>query len=88
MMVQLSMAKSVLKQLEKTPKRDLNRGDNVVLTSRVSNEVAEALRQMADQLDTTTSRLMSIILEINLSQVQNELKVVSPKTREKGRSTT
>jgi len=87
-MVQLSMAKSVLKQLEKTPKRDLNRGDNVVLTSRVSNEVAEALRQMADQLDTTTSRLMSIILEINLSQVQNELKVVSPKTREKGRSTT
>jgi len=88
MLVQLSMAKSVLKQLEKTPKRDLNRGDNVVLTSRVSNEVAEALRQMADQLDTTTSRLMSIILEINLSQVQNELKVVSPKTREKGRSTT
>lgn len=88
MMVQLSMAKSVLKQLEKTPKRDLNRGDNVVLTSRVSNEVAEALRRMADQLDTTTSRLMSIILEINLSQVQNELKVVSPKTREKGRSTT
>jgi len=87
-MVQLSMAKSVLKQLEKTPKRDLNRGDNVVLTSRVSNEVAEALRQMADQLDTTTSRLMSIILEVNLSQVQNELKVVSPKTREKGRSTT
>ena len=87
-MVQLSMAKSVLKQLEKTPKRDLNRGDNVVLTSRVSNEVAEALRQMADQLDITTSRLMSIILEINLSQVQNELKVVSPKTREKGRSTT
>ena len=87
-MVQLSMAKSVLKQLEKTPKRDLNRGDNVVLTSRVSNEVAEALRRMADQLDTTTSRLMSIILEINLSQVQNELKVVSPKTREKGRSTT
>ena len=87
-MVQLSMAKSVLKQLEKTPKRDLNRGDNVVLTSRVSKEVAEALRQMADQLDTTTSRLMSIILEINLSQVQNELKVVSPKTREKGRSTT
>lgn len=88
MLVQLSMAKSVLKQLEKTPKRDLNRGDNVVLTSRVSNEVAEALRRMADQLDTTTSRLMSIILEINLSQVQNELKVVSPKTREKGRSTT
>ena len=88
MMVQLSMAKSVLKQLEKTPKRDLNRGDNVVLTSRVSNEVAEALRQMADQLDTTTSRLMSIILEVNVSQVQNELKVVSPKTREKGRSTT
>jgi len=88
MLVQLGMAKSVLKQLEKTPKRDLNRGDNVVLTSRVSNEVAEALRQMADQLDTTTSRLMSIILEINLSQVQNELKVVSPKTREKGRSTT
>lgn len=88
MMVQLSMAKSVLKQLEKTPKRDLNRGDNVVLTSRVSNEVAEALRRMADQLDTTTSRLMSIILEVNLSQVQNELKVVSPKTREKGRSTT
>jgi len=87
-MVQLSMAKSVLKQLEKTPKRDLNRGDNVVLTSRVSNEVAEALRRMADQLDTTTSRLMSIILEVNLSQVQNELKVVSPKTREKGRSTT
>jgi len=82
------MAKSVLKQLEKTPKRDLNRGDNVVLTSRVSNEVAEALRRMADQLDTTTSRLMSIILEVNLSQVQNELKVVSPKTREKGRSTT
>jgi len=88
MLVQLSMAKSVLKQLEKTPKRDLNRGDNVVLTSRVSNEVAEALRRMADQLDTTTSRLMSIILEVNLSQVQNELKVVSPKTREKGRSTT
>jgi len=87
-MVQLSMAKSVLKQLEKTPKRDLNRGDNVVLTSRVSNEVAEALRRMADQLDTTTSRLMSIILEVNVSQVQNELKVVSPKTREKGRSTT
>ena len=82
------MAKSVLKQLEKTPKRDLNRGDNVVLTSRVSNEVAEALRRMADQLDTTTSRLMSTILEVNLSQVQNELKVVSPKTREKGRSTT
>ena len=88
MLVQLSMAKSVLKQLEKTPKRDLNRGDNVVLTSRVSNEVAEALRRMADQLDTTTSRLMSIILEVNVSQVQNELKVVSPKTREKGRSTT
>jgi len=88
MLVQLGMAKSVLKQLEKTPKRDLNRGDNVVLTSRVSNEVAEALRRMADQLDTTTSRLMSIILEVNLSQVQNELKVVSPKTREKGRSTT
>ena len=88
MLVQLSMAKSVLKQLEKTPKRDLNRGDNVVLTSRVSKEVAEALRQMADQLNTTTSRLMSIILEVNVSQVQNELKVVSPKTREKGRSTT
>jgi len=88
MLVQLIMAKSVLKQLEKTPKRDLNRGDNVVLTSRVSNEVAEALRQMADQLDTTTSRLMSIILEVNLSQVQNELKVVSPKTRVKGRTTT
>lgn len=85
MLVQLSMAKSVLKQLEKTPKRDLNRGDNVVLTSRVSNEVAEALRRMADQLDTTTSRLMSIILEVNLSQVQNELKVVSSKTQKKGR---
>ena len=79
------MAKSVLKQLEKTPKRDLNRGDNVVLTSRVSNEVAEALRRMADQLDTTTSRLMSTILEVNLSQVQNELKVVSSKTQKKGR---
>jgi len=81
----LSMAKSVLKQLEKTPKRDLNRGDNVVLTSRVSKEVAEALREMAGQLDTTTSRLMSIILEVKLDQVQNELKVVSSKTQKKGR---
>jgi len=79
------MAKSVLKQLEKTPKRDLNRGDNVVLTSRVSKEVAEALREMAGQLDTTTSRLMSIILEVKLDQVQNELKVVSSKTQKKGR---
>jgi len=79
------MAKSVLKQLEKTPKRDLNRGDNVVLTSRVSKEVAEALREMANQLDTTTSRLMSIILEVKLDQVQNELKVVSSKTQKKGR---
>ena len=81
----MSMAKSVLKQLEKTPKRDLNRGDNVVLTSRVSKEVAEALREMAGQLDTTTSRLMSIILEVKLDQVQNELKVVSSKTQKKGR---
>ena len=72
------MEKSVIKQLEQTPKRDLNR-DNVVLTSRVSKEVAEEIRQIAKQLNTTTSRLISTILETKISQVQKELNVVSRK---------
>jgi hypothetical protein len=91
---------AVVEKLAKTPKRDASRTaeDSSVLGLRMANDLVEQVRSLATELETTTSRLLAALIQDSLEgferasseleRASSELIVVSPKTREKGRSTT
>lgn len=89
----MSSKQAIVKKLAKTPKRDASKTAEAssVLTLRMANDLAEQVRSLATELETTTSRLLATLIQDSLKgfeRASSELKVVSPKTREKGRSTT